>query len=95
LTNTDSTNFTYTFDNGILSKYSLAVGDLLVSSVGNGILRENETITQNVDNIAGGKMKEAGTTHRFYPNSGATSSSGLSALPGGCLNGIGQFTTNT
>jgi len=35
------------------------------------------------DSIAGGRMKETGTSHWTYPNKGATNESGFSALPGG------------
>jgi uncharacterized protein (TIGR02145 family) len=52
---------------------------------------------------AGGKLKEAGTAHWHTPNTGATNSSGFSALPGGyATNGIsngineyGYFWTST
>lgn len=43
------------------------------------------------EDIAGGKMKEAGTSHWTSPNSGATNSSGFTALPGGSRTNFGNF----
>jgi uncharacterized protein (TIGR02145 family) len=42
------------------------------------------------DEVAGGSMKEAGTSHWNLPNTGATNSSGFTALPSGEL-GYGNF----
>ena len=42
-------------------------------------------------NIAGGKMKETGTTHWQSPNTSATNESGFTALPGGFRTTSGDF----
>ena len=42
-------------------------------------------------NIAGGKMKEAGTIHWLAPNTGATNKSGFTGLPGGYRYLNGKF----
>jgi uncharacterized protein (TIGR02145 family) len=41
--------------------------------------------------VAGGKMKEAGTTHWADPNTDATNESGFTGLPGGYRSNIGTF----
>jgi uncharacterized protein (TIGR02145 family) len=41
--------------------------------------------------VAGGKMKEAGTAHWEIPNAGATNESGFTAIPGGYRSMYGLF----
>ncbi len=43
------------------------------------------------DAVSGGPLKEAGTTHWWSPNTGATNSSGFTGLPGGLRGCSGDF----
>jgi len=44
------------------------------------------------ESVAGGKLKETGTTHWNTPNTGATNEAGFTALPGGTRGTFGTFT---
>jgi uncharacterized protein (TIGR02145 family) len=41
--------------------------------------------------VAGGKLKETGTTHWQYPNTGATNETGFTALPSGYRDSDGTY----
>lgn len=51
LTHVDSSNFTLTFNNALMSRYSLTQGNLIVSSAGNGLLRKIDVISQSGDQV--------------------------------------------
>ena len=84
---------------GKLYNWYAAAGIYDAASLGNSTLRKNlaptgwhvptdaewTTLTTCLggEPVAGGKMKETGTTHWYSPNFGATNSSGFTALPGG------------
>jgi uncharacterized protein (TIGR02145 family) len=50
--------------------------------------------TLNGKSVAGGVMKEAGTTHWRSPNTSATNESGFTALPSGYRSGLGDGVFN-
>ena len=43
------------------------------------------------DSLVGGQLKETGTSHWYYPNSGATNGWGFNALPAGFIKEDGNF----
>ena len=43
------------------------------------------------ESVAGGKLKETGSTHWVSPNAGATNETGFTALPGGYRSIFGAF----
>ncbi len=74
-------------------QYSNTEGTQGICPIGWHIPRDSEltTLTNYLGglSVAGGKMKEAGVTHWLTPNTGATNSSGFTALPAGARNESG------
>jgi uncharacterized protein (TIGR02145 family) len=82
---------------GLLYNWYAAINSLNICPVGWHVPSANEwkkleTYLGGVG-VAGGKMKEAGTTHWISPNTKAGNSSGFSGLPGGFRNTNGTFDT--
>lgn len=46
------------------------------------------------NNVAGGRLKETGTSHWISPNTGATDDVGFAALPGGYRSGVSAYYSN-
>ena len=78
----------------IASRKSLAPSDWQVPSVADWSLLFNYL---GGNNIAGGKMKEAGLNHWLDPNTDATNFSGFTGLPGGyrAITSLGDNLTGT
>lgn len=83
-------------DYGALYTYAAAIGDNWArdNNGGQGICPDGWHLPFDAEwtilsdylgglSVAGGKMKEAGTSHWNSPNTGATNESGFTALPGG------------
>jgi len=90
--NNDASIFKATYG-ALYNWYAVNSGELCPT--GWHIPTDNEwlTLANNLGgtNIAGGKLKEAGTGHWISPNTGATNESGFTALPGGWRYNDGIF----
>ena len=90
---------------GALYTYAAAIGDNWTrdNNVNQGVCpngwhlpsdAEWQELIDYLGGVAGGKLKETGTTHWNSPNTGATNESGFTALPGGGRdNYLGTFST--
>lgn len=88
----NDTAFAHTYG-ALYNWYTVDVGKLCPA--GWHIPKDQEWTTLTTylggENIAGGKLKEAGTDYWYNPNTGATNETGFSALPGGYRDLKGEF----
>ena len=83
----------YAVDNNATTKVA-SNGGKNVCPVGWHIPTDGEWTTLSTylgGDYAGGKLKETGTTHWTSPNTGATNSTGFTALPGGNRDSGGTY----
>ena len=73
--------------------YTIEAGNLCPAGWHVPTDNEWKTLTNYLDGetLAGGKLKETGTTHWSSPNTDATNETGFTALPGGSRDNIGDF----
>lgn len=95
--NNDAATYKNTYG-ALYNWYAVNTGKLAPTGWHVVTLEESDAITALLggptvgeDKVAGGKMKETGTSHWLSPNTGATNSSGFTGLPGGRRNFNGGF----
>lgn len=78
---------------GLYNWYVVETGNLCPTGWHVPTNAEWTTLTNYIggEGIAGGNLKESGTTHWISPNSGATNETGFTALPGGHRDSHGAF----
>jgi uncharacterized protein (TIGR02145 family) len=90
--NNDQTSYGNTYG-GLYNWYVVETGNLCPTGWHVPTDVEWTTLTDYLGglSVAGGKLKESGTTHWIDPNTGATNESGFTALPGGHRSHQGTF----
>ncbi len=90
--NNDSATYAQTYG-ALYNWYTVNTGNLCPTGWHVPTDTEWTTLTtyHGGESVAGGKLKETGTTHWDTPNTGATNETGFTALPGGYRLGNGPF----